>query len=41
MRWACARGIINGTDGRLEPSAPATRAQSLTMLLKFMDVYLL
>ncbi len=40
MRWACTRGILGGDDeGHLNPGAPATRAQALTMLLRFMEAY--
>ena len=39
MRWACERGIVNGTDGLLQPKATATRAQALKMLVEFMDTY--
>ncbi len=33
--WAVDRGIINGMDGKLEPQAPATRAQVAVMLYRF------
>ncbi len=40
MRWACSHDILHGDDqGRLTPTAPATRAQALTMLLNFMNSY--
>ncbi len=39
MRWACGRGIINGVDGKLQPGAPATRAQAVKMLVSFMEAY--
>jgi len=39
MRWACNRGIINGVDGKLQPGAPATRAQAVKMLVSFMETY--
>ncbi len=40
MTWACAQGILHGDDqGLLTPTAPASRAQALTMLLNFMDTY--
>ncbi len=40
MRWACSNGILRGDgEGNLNPAAPATRAQALTMLLNFMNAY--
>ncbi len=40
MQWACAKRILGGDDlGRLNPAATATRAQALTMLLRFMEAY--
>ncbi len=40
LDWACARHILGGDDlGRLNPAATATRAQALTMLLRFMEAY--
>lgn len=40
MCWACSKGVIGGDDeGRLNPGASATRAQALTMLLRFMEAY--
>ena len=39
MRWVCATGIVNGVDGRLAPKDTATRAQTLKMLIAFMDLY--
>lgn len=37
MRWACAREIIGGVDGQLQPKAAASRAQAVKMLVFFMD----
>jgi len=33
--WATENGIINGMDGKLAPTAAATRAQLATMLMRF------
>jgi len=39
MRWATNRGIVRGSGGRLLPRATASRAESLTMLYRYiMDV---
>lgn len=35
MKWATAHGIINGTDGKLDPKGNATRAQVAQILLNF------
>ena len=38
MSWAVASGIVNGfDDGTLRPSAGATRAQAVKILICFMD----
>lgn len=38
MKWAVTKGIISGTDsGTLSPSATCTRAQSATMLNRFIN----
>lgn len=34
MSWACAAGIINGSDGALQPGGSATRAQAATILMR-------
>ena len=39
MRWACGRGILNGSDNRLRPAAAATRAEAVTILYRFMEAY--
>jgi hypothetical protein len=35
LRWASAKGIINGSDGNLLPGASATRAQVAQIILNF------
>jgi hypothetical protein len=35
VRWAVERGLITGSDGRLDPSGLATRAQVATMIQRF------
>lgn len=37
MRWACRFGMLNGSDGKLNPRAAATRAEAAAILLRFMD----
>jgi hypothetical protein len=39
MQWAVEKGIINGSDGRLDPNGIATRAQAATILVRFMKSY--
>lgn len=39
MRWACGRGIMNGSNGQLRPEATATRAEAMTLLYNFMEAY--
>ncbi len=40
MIWAVDRGIINGfPDGTLAPFGSATRAQAVTIIVNFMDMY--
>lgn len=40
MQWACGAGIIGGyADGSLRPMAPATRAQTVKILLTAMDAF--
>jgi hypothetical protein len=39
MRWAVAKGLINGaTDTTLDPSGAATRAQCATILMRFVKM---
>lgn len=38
MQWAVGCGIVNGVDGRLEPSGEATRAQCAKMMVVFADL---
>ena len=38
MRWAVSCGIINGVDGKLAPTATATRAQLAAMLMRYLAV---
>jgi hypothetical protein len=35
ITWAVGAGIINGSDGRLDPQGTATRAQVATMVMRF------
>ena len=35
MAWAVERGIIRGANGRLNPTATATRAEIAAMLERF------
>ena len=37
MRWVCENGILNGADGKLNPRAPAIRAEASALLLNFMN----
>lgn len=40
LAWAVGTGVLSGNDLRqLNPGAPATRAEALTMLIHFMDAY--
>ena len=40
MQWACGAGIVSGyDDGSLRPLNPATRAQTVKILMKAMDVF--
>ena len=36
MRWACAAGILQGSNGRLQPTGLATRAQLAAMLHRYL-----
>ena len=35
MKWAVAEGLINGSDGELQPHGDATRAQVAAILMRF------
>ncbi len=37
MRWAVANGVLNGDNGALKPSAPASRAEVAAMLMRFCE----
>lgn len=37
MRWACGTGLVQGSGGLLDPGSSATRAQIVTVFLRFMD----
>lgn len=37
MNWAVAEGIINGSNGNLNPQASATRAEVATIIMRFMS----
>lgn len=37
IQWAVSIGLINGIDGKLAPTATATRAQLATMLMRLID----
>ena len=37
MRWAVARGIIQGGDGLLDPAGIATRAQVAAVMARFIN----
>ena len=39
MEWAVGAGIINGTDGKLDPAGYAIRAQVATVLMRFCELY--
>ncbi len=38
-RWAVENGILNGSDGKLEPAGSATRAQIAAMIHRMCDKY--
>ncbi len=38
VKWAVGAGIINGMDGKLAPTATATRAQLAAMLERYLDL---
>ena len=37
MQWACGAGIINGSNGKLNPQNNATRAEVAAILMRFCD----
>ena len=37
VQWTVAEGIINGSDGKLQPKGNATRAQVATILMRFIE----
>ena len=39
MQWAVAEGLLQGSNGRLNPQGSATRAQVATILMRFMQKY--
>ena len=39
MRWAVGSELVNGIDGRLEPTGDSTRAQIATLLMRFCEAY--
>ena len=36
LQWTCGAGIMNGTDGYLQPQGQATRVQTAAMLYRFL-----
>ena len=39
MQWAVAEGLLQGSNGKLDPQGPATRAQVATILMRFMEKF--
>ena len=39
MQWAVAEGLLQGSNGKLNPQGSATRAQVATILMRFMELY--
>ena len=37
MRWAVAADVVGGENGLLRPGVPATRAEAVTIVIRFMD----
>ena len=37
MQWAVAEGLLQGSNGKLDPQGSATRAQAATILMRFMQ----
>ena len=38
MQWAVANGIVNGSNGKLNPQNNATRAQVAVILMRFCEM---
>lgn len=38
MQWAVANGIVNGSNGKLNPQNNATRAQAAAILMRFYEM---
>mgnify|MGYP000841717250 CR=1 FL=1 len=38
MQWAVANGIVNGSNGKLNPQNNATRAQVAAILMRFCEM---
>lgn len=38
MQWAVANGIVNGSNGQLNPQNNATRAQVAAILMRFCEM---
>ena len=38
MQWAAANGIVNGSNGRLNPQNNATRAEVAAILMRFCEM---
>lgn len=39
MQWAVAEGLLQGSNGKLDPQGSATRAQVATILMRFMEKF--
>lgn len=39
MQWAVAEGLLQGSNGKLNPQGSATRAQVATILMRFMEKF--
>ena len=40
MDWAVNAGLVNGTgNNRLDPTGSATRAETATLLMRFVETY--
>ena len=38
MQWTVANGIVNGSNGKLNPQNNATRAQVAAILMRFCEM---
>ena len=38
MQWAVANGIVNGSNGKMNPQNTATRAQVAAILMRFCEM---